>query len=293
MLGVVLDRDLVVVVDQDQVAQLLGAGERRRLAADALLEVAVGGERPDGVVEQALALGGVRVEQAALAAGGHRHADGVADALAQRAGRRLHARGVVDLGVARGQGTPGAQRLQVGELQAVAGEVELDVEGEARVPHRQDEAVAARPSSDRSGRAAATSGTAGRPSGAMLIAVPGWPLPTFWTASMASTRTVSIARRSSSPMPSGSVGCGWAGLPVGVSLAASAGASGRVLSVPVLRSDSAVMQVPVLPRVGQRARPEPADGPRPDGTTCAVPRRPAAELHRPYPLRPQHQRDQP
>ena len=51
--GVVLDRDLVVVVDEDEVAQLLGAGERGRLAADALLQVAVGGERPDGVVEQA------------------------------------------------------------------------------------------------------------------------------------------------------------------------------------------------------------------------------------------------
>ena len=109
--GVVLDRDPVGVVDQDQVPQLLGAGQRGRLAADTLLEVAVGGERPDGVVEHALALGGVGVQQAALAAGGHRHADGVADALAQRAGRRLHARCVVDLGVARRPGAPGAQRL--------------------------------------------------------------------------------------------------------------------------------------------------------------------------------------
>jgi len=47
----------------------------------------------------------------------------------------------------------------------------------------------------------------------MLIAVPGWPLPTFWTASIARTRTVSMARRSSSPKPSGRVGCGWRGEP--------------------------------------------------------------------------------
>src|SRR5487761_523756 len=66
----------------------------------------------------------------------------------------------------------------------------------------------------------------------MLIAVPGWPLPAFCTASIASTRTVSMARRSSSPIPSGRVGRGWAGLPVGASLAASAGASGGVLLVP-------------------------------------------------------------
>jgi hypothetical protein len=34
--------------------------------------------------------------------------------------------------------------------------------------------------------------------GARLIAVPGWPLPAFSTASIASTRIVSTARRSSS-----------------------------------------------------------------------------------------------
>ena len=50
-----------------------------------------------------------------------------------------------DLGVARGQRAPGAQRLEVGQLQAVAGEVELDVEGEARVAHREHEPVAAHP----------------------------------------------------------------------------------------------------------------------------------------------------
>ena len=42
---------------------------------------------------------GVRVEQAALAAGGHRHADRVADALAERAGGGLHAGGVAVLRV--------------------------------------------------------------------------------------------------------------------------------------------------------------------------------------------------
>src|SRR4051794_6767149 len=34
--------------------------------------------------------------------------------------------------------------------------------------------------------------------GARLIAVPGWPLPTFWTESIASMRVVSTARRSRS-----------------------------------------------------------------------------------------------
>ena len=43
-LGVVLDRDLVVVVEHDEVAELLVAGQRGGLVADALLDVAVRGE---------------------------------------------------------------------------------------------------------------------------------------------------------------------------------------------------------------------------------------------------------
>src|ERR1700749_4432624 len=45
-----------------------------------------------------------------------------------------------------------------------------------------------------------------------------------------------MARRSSSPIPSGRVGRGWEGLPVGALLAASAGASGRMLLVLVAGS---------------------------------------------------------
>ena len=228
---VVLDGDPVVVVDEDEVAQLLGAGQRGGLAADALLQVAVGGERPDGVVEQALALGGVGVEQAALAAGGHGHADGVADALAQRAGRRLDAGGVVDLGVARGLRAPGAQRLEVGELQAVAGEVELDVERQARVPHREHEPVAARPSSGRWGRAAATSGRAGRRSGPCSSPCPGGRCrPSGRRPSRARARCRWRGGRARRSRRAG-WGAAGAGLPVGASVAASAGASDPVLCV--------------------------------------------------------------
>ena len=149
----------------------------------------------------------------------------------ERAGRRLDAGGVVDLGVARGLRAPGAQRLEVVELQAVAGEVELDVEGQARVAHRQHEPVAADPvrvgrvvpqpllEEQVGGRAPGSSPCRGgrcRPSGRRP-----WP----------ARATVSIARRSRSPKPSGRVGCGWAGLPVGASVAASAGASDPVLCV--------------------------------------------------------------
>ena len=106
--------------------------------------------------------GGVGVEQAALAAGGHRHADGVADALAERAGRRLDAGGVVDLGVARGLRAPGAQRLAgrrapCRSRRGRAGRRASGSSGPSRARSGRG-----RPSSGRSGRAAATSGRAGR-----------------------------------------------------------------------------------------------------------------------------------
>ena len=142
---VVLDGDLVVVVDHREVAQLLGARQGRRLGGDALLDVTVAGDHVDLVVEGALAQRRLRVEQAPLAAGGHRHADRGAEALPQRAGGDLDAGGVPVLRVARGLAAPGAQGLEVGELQAVAREVQLDVEGEAGVPGGEHEPVAADP----------------------------------------------------------------------------------------------------------------------------------------------------
>src|SRR5246127_4917547 len=49
-------------------------------------------------------------------------------------------------------------------------------------------------------------------SGARLMAVPGWPLPTFWTASAASTRMVSTASESRSVQSSGWSGRGRVGI---------------------------------------------------------------------------------
>ena len=143
--GVVLDRDVVVVPEQRQIAEPLGAGDARRFAAHAFFEVAVGGEAVDVVVERALAGCGVRIEEAAFAPRCHRHADGVADALAERSGGRLDTERVTVLRVSRGQAAPRAQQADVFERQAVAGQVELDVERQARVPARQYEAIASQP----------------------------------------------------------------------------------------------------------------------------------------------------
>ena len=142
---VILDRDRVVVVQHDEVPELLMTRERGRLVTDALLDIPVRDEAVDIVVEQAGPQGGVRVEQAVLAARAHGHADGVAEALAERPGGGLHAGREPVLGMPGRDAAPGAVALQVIERQPVPGQVELDVQGEAGMPAGQDETVSARP----------------------------------------------------------------------------------------------------------------------------------------------------
>ena len=143
--GAALDGDVVVVVDGDEVAQLLGPGQGGGLGGHALLQAAVAHDRVDVVVEDGVPGRGGGVEQAVLEPGGHGHADGVGEAGAERARRGLHARGVPELRVPRGAGPPLAQLLQVRDLQAVAGQDQLDVQQEGGVPGGQDEAVAPQP----------------------------------------------------------------------------------------------------------------------------------------------------
>ena len=121
------------------------ARERPRLARDALLQVAVAGDHVGEVVEGALALGRVGVEQLALEALRVREADGGCEALAERSGRDLDALGVAVLGVARCEGAPRAERLEVALLEARAGQVELDVLRQRGVADREDEAVTTHP----------------------------------------------------------------------------------------------------------------------------------------------------
>ena len=62
--GVVFDGDVVVVPDDGDVAQLLGASEGGGLGGDAFLEAAVASDDVDVVVEDGLAERGLGIEQA-------------------------------------------------------------------------------------------------------------------------------------------------------------------------------------------------------------------------------------
>ncbi len=95
--GVVFDGDVVLVVDHYEVPQLLVPGERGRLGSDAFLKVAVRSNHPDGVVERALTLGRLGIQQSAHATLGVGEPDGGRQALPEGAGGDFHAGGVAVL----------------------------------------------------------------------------------------------------------------------------------------------------------------------------------------------------
>jgi hypothetical protein len=109
-LGAAFNRDLVVVVDPAQVRQLEVAGERCGLAGDAFHQVAVAALHVHVKVEQ---LEPGLVVPAGEPLAGDRHADAVAAALAERAGRGLDAGRPAVLRVPRRGAAPLAEMLEV------------------------------------------------------------------------------------------------------------------------------------------------------------------------------------
>jgi hypothetical protein len=88
---------------------------------------------------------GLRVEQSTLETSGVGEANCGGEALAEGTGRDLHAVGVAILRVTGGKRTPGAEGLEVVELEAVAAEVELYVLRQRAVADGQHEAVTSKP----------------------------------------------------------------------------------------------------------------------------------------------------
>ncbi len=156
--GVALDRDVVAVVDPAEVAEPQMAGERGRLAADALHHAAVAAQRVDVVVEDVEA-GPVEVPGQPI--GGDRHADAVGDALAERAGRGLDPRGQMVFGMARAFAAELAEMLQVverhrGRAEALVFRVDRGDAGQMQAANRA--ASRRGPRTARNGRGWARSG---------------------------------------------------------------------------------------------------------------------------------------
>ena len=134
--GDAVDSDVVVVEHADQPTQPEMAGERCCLVADALHQAAVAGDHIRMVIDE------LWTESVAEEPLGDRHPDGVAEALAQRAGGDLDACGEFGLGMSWRERLPAAEGLDVVEVECRTREVEHRVLEDRGVTVGHDEPVA-------------------------------------------------------------------------------------------------------------------------------------------------------
>ena len=136
--GLPLDRDPVVVVEEDEVAEAEVPGEGGRLVRDPLHQVPVAHDAEDPVAEH-------RVAGAVEPGLGHlrrdRHADARREPLPERPRRRFDPWRVPVLRVPGRAAPPLAELREVLDRQPVTRQVQQRVEEHRAVPGRQDEAV--------------------------------------------------------------------------------------------------------------------------------------------------------
>ena len=185
--GRAVDGHLVVVVEHDQVVELPVAGERGALVGDAFHQVAVARDHEDAVLARPFA---AAAEARARRPGRERHADGVAEALPERAGGDLDAGRVAVLGVPRRLRVELAELPDLVEREPVAEQVQQRVEQHRGVARGEHEAVAQRPGRVASGRSAGAGPTSWKTGRARPIGAPRCPIPAASTASMVRPRMV-------------------------------------------------------------------------------------------------------
>ncbi len=137
-----VDRDAVVVINGDQLAQPESAGERAGLVRQAFHHAAVAHEDIGVVIDDRVARA---VELGSHQAFSERHADGVRDPLPGRPGGGLDPRRQAALRMARRPGMQLPEAPQLVHRQRVAREVQQAVEQHRAVAVGQHEAVAIRP----------------------------------------------------------------------------------------------------------------------------------------------------
>ena len=133
-----IQRNLVVIVKKNQLAQPQRSGQRGSLVRDALHQVAVA-QHCKGVVVHHIKAGTVVDRGEVLLGNGH--ADGHRDALPQRAGGHFHSIRVAALGVAGGPRAPLAEAFQIVQRHIVAGEKQRPIQQRRGVSIRQHKTV--------------------------------------------------------------------------------------------------------------------------------------------------------
>jgi len=141
-LDVAVDGNAVVVIEDDQLAELPGSGKGACFVADAFHQAAVANERVGVVVDDGET---VAVEFGGQQLFGERQADGVGQALAERSGTGFDARGIADFRVARGHAVQLPETLELLDRQGIAGEMQQAVQQHRAVAVGEHEAVAVRP----------------------------------------------------------------------------------------------------------------------------------------------------
>ena len=135
-----VDRDLIVVEQHDEPSKLEMPGERDRLLADPLHQAAVAGDDIGQVIDDLIAIGLVQKPL------GDGHADGVAEALPERAGGGLDPRRMAVFRVPRRARAELTETLQLLDRHLrIAGQIKQRVEQHRAVPGGKNEAVAVRP----------------------------------------------------------------------------------------------------------------------------------------------------
>ena len=132
----------VVVVEEDQLAEREGAGQRGGLVRDPFHQVAVPADAVGVVVDHVVAGPVVHGGQVLL---GDRHAHRLGETLPQRPGRDLDPVGVAVLRMPGGPRMPLPELLEVRDRDVVAAQVQRAVEQRRRMAVRQHEAVAVGP----------------------------------------------------------------------------------------------------------------------------------------------------
>src|SRR2546421_713498 len=119
-----VDRDVVVVVEVDELAETERARDRGRLVRHALHQVAVGADAVDAMVDDLVVRAVVALSEEALC---DREADAVREALTEWPRRRFDSGRVVHLGMTRRERVPLPEPLQLFEREVVAAEVQRRV----------------------------------------------------------------------------------------------------------------------------------------------------------------------
>ncbi len=140
--GGAVERDEVVVVEDDQLAELQRAGQRGSLVRDAFHQVAVAAKHVGVVVHDLVVI--VVVDRGEMLFS-HRETDRLSEALAQWSGGDLDAGGFAVLGVAGRVRAPLAELLELVQREVIARKVQHAIEQRRGVAVGQDEAVAIRP----------------------------------------------------------------------------------------------------------------------------------------------------